>query len=192
MANITAQILVKDPKGFSGHFDAFSKVQLSEGGRPLWVSRRPIHPDMNMRRFSWIPTVENMLDDALVMLALHILEDEQLTATVQDFMQGRRYKSLLLYEDLTDQQRKILYEQCKAISFAEEVMVVVFHDSSVQSCLSTLQDYQMDFQVLTPSYRRSRRVWGGGISIKGRLDALPYGESVSPVLRSPSFLINKD
>ena len=188
MPDITAQILIEDPEGIRGHYTQFSRILLLEGSTPVWISQRERHPDYSMRRIVWTATVENMLDDALVMAAVHVLENEQILASLMGFLK-KGYQGLSLYDDLTQQQREALYAQCKEIFRDQKIIVMVFEDSSVQQCLSTLQDYQMDCQVLMPAYRQRRYFFNQELVVRGSFDVFPYGErprwpEVSPFVKN--------
>lgn len=192
MPDITAQILIEDPEGIRGHYTQFSRILLLEGNTPVWVSQRERHPDYRMRRIVWTATVENMLDDALVMAAVHVLQNEQMLASLMGFLK-KGYQSLLLYDDLTQRQRDELYAQCKEIFRDQKIIIMVFEGSSVQQCLPTLQDYQMDCQVLMPVYRQRRYSCNQELVVRGSLDVFPYGEKprwpeVSPFVNNKKLI----
>ena len=80
MATFTAQILIgaKHPYD-SGMMNSSHSLFLSENSRPAWIlSTTDIFNEnkQTQPRITWIPTLENMLEDALVMIGLYVLEDK--------------------------------------------------------------------------------------------------------------------
>jgi len=74
MATMTAQILVGRPHTNHDGINPTHYLFLSENSRPAWVLvSQNIFPkeQRDHSRITWIPTVENMLEDALLMIALH-------------------------------------------------------------------------------------------------------------------------
>ena len=51
-------------------------------------------------KITWIPTVENMLEDALLMIALYVWEDEELCDMAWRHFKNKRRNWVELYEDI--------------------------------------------------------------------------------------------
>ncbi len=77
MATFTAQILVGSPHPNHGGINPTHSLFLSENSRPAWILVDP-YPDSGPRnsRIVWIPTLENMLEDALLMIAVYVCKDD--------------------------------------------------------------------------------------------------------------------
>ena len=88
MAAITALANIGYPHPNDGGLRPECIIQLSEGDRPAWVfdsayiwgtsiSRPP-------RQVVWIPTLDTMAEDLMLMIGVHVLQDQELIKMMQD------------------------------------------------------------------------------------------------------------
>ncbi|WP_121661857.1 hypothetical protein [Metabacillus litoralis] len=74
MGTFTAQLLVGQAHPYEGGICGITHtLQLSENGRPAWVLvSTNDEKDTKITKITWIPTLEHMLEDALLMIGLYV------------------------------------------------------------------------------------------------------------------------
>ena len=127
----TAQLLVGYPHPNRGGMSAIHTLELTEGSRPAWTLRSTSRLHPRSRRVIWIPTIEHMLEDALLMAAIHAFESEPVRATFMKFSEKVDAGRLELYRDLTVEQREELYLQCRQLEDFPKVVLTVYEDSYI-------------------------------------------------------------
>jgi len=79
MSAITAQILVGQAHPNLGGINPTHYLFLSENSRPVWIlvpqNLWELESSINEKKVTWIPTVENLLEDALLMIGIHVLKN---------------------------------------------------------------------------------------------------------------------
>jgi len=50
----------------------------------------------------WVPTVDDMLEDAFLMIALHVVKDQELVQLARSFSRGATSHRLELYDSFDD------------------------------------------------------------------------------------------
>lgn len=172
MATLTTQILIG--KGHSNHdgINPSHYLFLSENSRPAWILLpENIFSQSNKKsqKITWIPTVDNMLEDAFLMIAIHIIKNQQIIDLGQSYSEKIESERLELYHDLNDSQRQELYTKCQEIANYPKLIISVFKDSTIQSQLSIINNYQMDVEVCCLKYSRLFSTWSNKIIIEGSL-----------------------
>ena len=158
MAAYTAQII-------TGRGHSYDK----EGIIPdetLWLSDTGDRPAWILNNKVWIPSIENMLEDGLLMAAVHCLEDPELVEMVN--MYFTNVNKANLYE-ISSEQRQILYRKNRQLVWGK-LIITVFHNSSILSQVSILENYLMDVEVCLPIYSRNHSGWDGSLEVKGDLN----------------------
>lgn len=153
MESITAQILVglsqPDQKGINPTHYLF----LSENGHPAWILvRQNIYEAQhgNTSRIIWIPTIKNMLEDALLMVGIHVCGHKELLTPARTFSNKIESEYLELSSELTDSQREQLYQICRTIPGIPKIVICAFRDSAILGQFSVLVKYGMDIEVSSP------------------------------------------
>jgi hypothetical protein len=81
MATITAQILVGHPNKLGNGMLPTHCLLLSQGTKPVWILKNLDILESQSSTHStirWIPTTENLLEDALLLISINILKDKEL------------------------------------------------------------------------------------------------------------------
>lgn len=166
MGTLTAQILVGSAHPNHDGIEPTHYLFLSENSRPAWILTSQNISSLNFDRHPpirssivWIPTVENMLEDALLMIAYYIVRDPDIREMANSFTEMKRAQRQELYGLFTAEQRQELYRKCRQIERFPKVIVSIFHDSSIRSKVAVLEHYQMDFEVCMVCYSRSSTGW---------------------------------
>jgi len=165
MAAITALANIGYPHPNDGGLRTECIIQLSEGDRPAWVldpayiwgTTVPRPP----RQVVWIPTLDTMAEDLMLMIGVHVLPDQELIQGMQDAGLDPTGRRLELGNVLHD-ARQQLYDHCRQIESPWKVALTVFDGSYLQKRLSALANYAFQLEVCTSVFSRSVDRWNGG------------------------------
>lgn len=178
MGTLTAQILVGSPHPNHDGIEPSHYLFLSENSRPAWVlvsQNIYIHPTVfdDTPRLSspivWIPTVKNMLEDAILMIAYYIVRNPDIRRLAESFTDMRKAHRQELFRMFSDDQRLQLYECCRKIKHFPKLIVSVFRYSTIERQIGILDQYQMDIEVCMACYSRLYSVWNKELEIWGVL-----------------------
>ena len=170
MATLTAQILVGRPHPNHDGINPTHYVFLSENDRPAWVLvHQNIFRERGTGKIIWIPTVENMLEDALLMIAIHVCNNNELITIANTFSAKIDSDRMELYSELDETHRNQLYQKCRQVSGFPKIIISVFRGSTIEKQLSVLQQYKMDVEVCAPIYSRLYSSWTNETRIEGVL-----------------------
>lgn len=175
MATITAQILIG-----SGHpndggliFEGQRRLSLSENSRMAWLFK-PSPKNLVV----WIPTVEDCLEDAFLMIAVLVQCNAELIALAKSFYPTiDTEQHVTLYDVFSPEQRQQLYAKCRQItSFNkkyDKMIVSVFRQSHLLSAgqLSAIDQYHMDIEVCCVCYSRTYSMWTQQTHVEGKLES---------------------
>lgn len=173
MATLTTQILIGRPHPNDGGIIPSHFLFLSEGNRPAWVL---INQNLEQTeqhessKITWIPTLENMLEDALLMIAVHVCKNSELLDKAKYFNKKIQTDLIEMYTDLKDTQRKELYLECRGITNYPKLIISTFSNSSIEGQLPILEQYKMDVEVCSVNYSRLYSSLRDDTKIEGSLD----------------------
>jgi hypothetical protein len=171
MGTMTAQILVGETHPNHGGISPTHYLFLSENSRPAWilVEQNIFGHEHEAQRVVWIPTAENMLEDALLMIAMYVLKDKEILEMAEGFFKNKGRNPLELYDDISKDDLKKLYERCREIEMGCKIVISVFDGSSIRRQVNALEKYKMDAEVCTVKYHREYSVWSNETEVKGTL-----------------------
>ena len=97
-----------------------------------------------------IPTLENMLDDAVLMIAYAVCKDPKIFSKVNEITKNASLKShrLTMYSDFTTGQRTELYAEAKLIDNLPKVTWCLFKNSELKRTMSQLSEYSFETEVI--------------------------------------------
>lgn len=174
MATFTAQILVGQSHQNHGGIVPSHTVFLSENSRPAWILMPLRFPEAHAGRKSgtivWMPTIEHMLEDALLMIAVHVLHEPAIVAQTQAAAGKNDITRLELSTDITPAEREGLYEQCRALAYPLALVLTTLQGSTIRPQVSILKSYTIDVDVCQPVYSRHYSAWAQEIQITGSLE----------------------
>jgi hypothetical protein len=174
MSVFTAQILIGSAHPYdSGISDISHSLFLSESDRPAWILS-PTDPFCEHKQTSstitWIPTLENTLEDALVMIGLYVLKDQKLCDLASHFLNHPNKDFIELYNDISPEGLRELYKQTRLIEGNHKIMLSVFHSSTILKQLSVLKQYQNAIEVCRSIYTKEYSPWSNKFLTTGNLD----------------------
>lgn len=159
MGIFTAQILVGGSSRNYGGINPSHYMFLWENSTPTWnlvdenIFRKP--GDGNNRIF-WVPSgVEHMLEDALLMIAYHIVKDPEVIQIAREAIKDLESPGVQLHLSLDKNMRDVLIARCRAIENWPKLVITVTSGSSVSNQVDVINNYNMDVEICMSS-----RKWG--------------------------------
>jgi hypothetical protein len=163
MATFTCQILIGQKHSYdSGIINITHTLYLSENSRPAWIlspTDEFNEHKQNPQKITWIPTLENMLEDALVMIGLYVLKDKRLIALANQYFNQHNKNFIELYSDIKSEDLQKLYTQTRKIEGSHKILLSVFQGSSILQQLPVLKDYQNDIEVCKSIFTKEYSLW---------------------------------
>jgi len=172
MATLTAQILVGYPHANHGGINPTHYIFLSENSSPSWVlfhQNVMVENESDIEKITWIPTVENMLEDALLMTAIHVCKNCEILELAKKFCSKIESDWIELYPNFNESQLSELYQKCSEIIDFPKLIIAVFKGSTIENQLSLLEKYKMEVEVCSPMYSRTFSSWRNETKIEGSL-----------------------
>ena len=163
MGTYTASILVGTAHTYHGGIIPTHQLFLSENDRPAWILMEIGGEGTSSRRIVWIPTLENMLEDALLMVAIYVLKDSRIVREAERRFRVPLYGSVIeLYRDIEGEDRRMLYELCKRVFRDHELKLTltIMSGSYISNQVEVLREYPVECEVCVARFARSRKHWG--------------------------------
>ncbi|MBU9713138.1 hypothetical protein [Evansella tamaricis] len=166
MGTSTAQILVGNAHPYhQGIYGISHVLYLSENSRPAWILKSL---ETAEREVIWIPTLENMLEDALLMIAIYVVKDKEVINLWKDYTTEKNRNHMELYQ-INQKELQKMYEQARELTSSCKLAITIFSDSSINHQLSAIKFYNMDFEVCTSRYEKHYSVWSKRREERGSL-----------------------
>ena len=148
MASLTATILIY---GAQPEMATPYLIELTENSRPALILNQF---ERDSTPIVIIPTVENMAEDVLLMIAVYILKK------VEAPVQLHNHKSQTMYDLLTDKERKELYTQSlKAIKKSKLRLIFnLLEGSALLNQVEKIKDFSPNLEITVP-LKNEKRSW---------------------------------
>jgi len=154
MGSLTAQIWVGHPDQFHPGINPTHYLFLSENDRPAWMlvsdDLYNIIDKSTKKQIVWIPTLENMLEDAFLMIGIYILKDHDLIKIVKSIFNGIIPDRIELYSDIKEQTLKTLYNKNREVLKINKnlkIIITILKGSHIFNKLNVLRRYEVDIEV---------------------------------------------
>ena len=154
MAAITALVFVGYSHPNDGGLRPVVTIEYSEGDRPAFTFPRHSGDKRDTSsRFVLIPSLENMLDDLLMIIAYREIQDSTVVTYLDSFCNENveQIGRLEVYKKLTPGQRTELYEHVKKINCFPKVGICLFNGSELLGTVEHIKEYTMEYEDCTPS-----------------------------------------
>jgi hypothetical protein len=165
MGTTTASILVGTAHQSYGGIKPSHQLMLTENSRPAW-SLSSLGSTDHMA--VWIPTIDNMLEDGLLMAGLLAVQDPALLNAASAFRCDFRRRAEM-YEDIAAGDRRKLYEICRKIGPATKLTISVFAGSTLANQLPVLERYRCGVEICSSVYSREYSAWSGNVEVVGTI-----------------------
>lgn len=174
MGTFTSQILVGQKHSYDGGIiNITHMLYLSENSRPAWILTPADifneHAQDPPKRITWIPTVEHMLEDALLMIGLYVVKDTELLKLAKECFHAATKDFIELYQDVNPEKLQKLYKYTKNIMSPHKIILSAFQGSSITNQLTVLKDYQNDIEVCKSIYTKEFSLWSKKFESNGDL-----------------------
>lgn len=158
MAILTASLLIGSGRDHVNGVDPTDFLFLAENGRLAWIlvpenlSKTGDPPPRP--KVIWIPSDEDLLEDGLLMLAIHVLANEEIISLARDIFRNPDFTALQIMKQIKPDYRQMLYDQCRKIRFHTKIVMTVMEGSKLLDQVPILERYLVDVDVCVPRYSR--------------------------------------
>lgn len=144
MATTTAIAVIGQAHPYAGGISSGYILFLTENSRPA-LQLFKIQGDGMRRVATWIPTVDNILEDLVLMAGALTGAQPEIADALQPIV-GAGLERVELY-DLGDERRAELYALSKKIPFRLKTVLTVLEDSALVGLSDRICYYQMDCEI---------------------------------------------
>jgi hypothetical protein len=175
MGTINAQILIGRSHPYhQGIVNISHRMFLSENGSSCWTLRKEdfygMEQNQSIKAISWIPTLEHMLEDGILMIGLYVWQDPVLINMAEEVFQKPVDQIQNIPDSIHEADLEKLYERCRQIENSCKLAITVMNDSTINKQLSVLEKYKFETEVCTTVYSRHYSPWSGRLVIEGTLE----------------------
>ncbi len=158
MSTVTAQIIVGTSPVWSGGIVPDYQLFFSENSRPAWALYKIPGGSGNHlpdpgRPVVWIPTIEHLLEDAIVMIHRYVIDDEVVAEQVDRKLREKEPGRAELYRDIDLHDLEIIRELCRKSTFQYKLLITVLAGSSIESQLGVLKRYSFEYEICGSVFR---------------------------------------
>jgi hypothetical protein len=160
MATTTAIILIGQAHPNDSGINPTHLMQLTENDRPALILQ-----NIGARggEVVIIPTLENLLDDIYLTIAVYVLGIVNPPRSLDSFDK----KSL--YDIFSSEERQRLYEETKDALQKNRFKVTfnILEGSHLLQKVEQIKQYPNDFEVTLPAFKKEFDIWSGSVVTKG-------------------------
>lgn len=133
---------------------------LYENDRPAW-ELVPLYPelqkDLGRHSIVWIPSIENMLEDALLMIGIYVVKDEELIEKAKITFRGSLDERIEIYDfDRKELENLRSIARKKLQNYDIALVIIPEEDSTIRRQLGILRKYgDLWYQVSLPDKKLS-------------------------------------
>ena len=134
-------------ESFMDRFTPHFVIYLAENNRPsLTLNTTSIHQceESDFEQVIWVPTLENTLEDALLMIVLYLHKDPQIVKVAEKYF---RIEQKVECYDIPEEGRKILYNLLENYKFNDYIIISVFESSLLARQVDSLRKYNIDGEL---------------------------------------------
>ena len=153
MGVYTAQILVGCGKMYDKGINPSHVLFLYEDDQEAtWVLKQlDLQNDRSFKSLQpakrWACPLDSLLDDAMLLIAMYVLEDDVVITLVKELEKIDDLDKLDLKDGITNEDRQILYDLVMSISAEYTLTLTVFDFSLLKWQLSLLENYSAEKHI---------------------------------------------
>jgi len=168
MATMTAQMLIGYGHPNDDGINPFNYIFLSENSKLAWilVHQNIFQGNPNNEKIIWIPTIENTVYDVMLMIAIYICKDKEI---IEMSKIDLTKKYIDIYSEIEKSKLDNLYKKCLEFDKYPKIILSVFKGSVLEQHIRALTDFNMDLEILTPSFSRLYSRWTDKTDIEDNL-----------------------
>jgi predicted nucleic-acid-binding protein len=179
MATMTAQMLVGKSHMYDGGINPTHYLFLSENSRRAWilVPQNIFSPvlEEKIAKVVWIPTLENMLEDGLLMVGLYVLQDKEVQNAAKQMFDWNKEEAYFEVYSINQVDREKLYALCRGLKHRYKTIISVFEGSTISRQMNVLLEYLMEVEVCKTDYARKFNVWTNTMNSNEKTNELKGG-----------------
>ena len=164
MGTMTAHIVTGTEHPFHGGINASHSLALHENSRPAWVLTTFVTDEFTRHKkpVVWIPTVEHMMEDGLLMLGLHVWKTQALLALdgetgLRSMPQVEMYRiDQALLARMRECNRQQIYRDAK-------ILISTFEGSSIWDSEALLTNYNLGWEWCRSGGRQAHGIENPGL-----------------------------
>lgn len=145
MGSVTAQILIGNGHPNHDGIIPMHQMFLSENSRPSWTLKTVSEHEPELA-VTWIPTIEHMLEDGLLMIGLYLIKDEALREMAGDVIAVSDDRPFELQDKFSEEQRNELYAACCQIKGCK-IVLTVLKGSTIWNQCGILENYGIEVEL---------------------------------------------
>lgn len=159
------------------------RLTLYENSRAILVfERKPSLTDGGQLVDRWVPHVDKILEDSMVMLAGYGAGDETVLNLITEMKMGKDDQEILNLYDVDDELMEKLYSTSKQAFKLKvfkssnrrsydrwKVIACIFRYSSILNEVERFLDYDLDIEICQSIYQSEYSAWNEQINVWGQL-----------------------
>ena len=164
MSTVTAHALIGKAHPNHGGISPTHVIYLNENFRPVLTLMDQDLPPRHRRSIEsavWIPSVDHMLEDLILMAGLFVIRDPELCLSATPTLKTNGVQPVWMNKIGDAESFEPLYALGRKIHTDHKIQLVVSKDSTLYSQLPILNEYQIDVEIYTPVYQREFSQWDG-------------------------------
>ncbi len=170
LSTVTAQILVGQGHPYHDGINPSHRLYLLENSRPsLVLLPESLTGEANGNKVIWVPTLESTLEDALLMIAIHVIKDPEIVRLASLFFANKDNNWVVMHEDITPENLAVLHQHCRRLENTCKLVITVLRGSHLEDQLKVLKEYKMDLEVCRAGFVRLYSQWLDQTRIEGEL-----------------------
>jgi hypothetical protein len=153
MSTMTAHILIGNSHTYHGGIIPLYRIYLSENSRPALILIEDNinweHQRGSFKKVIWIPTIENMFEDILLMISIFVLKDKNILKKIHESLKIN-LENLEIYNDIGEDLRQKLYNLNKTtINEYKDLKIIfsIFNGSTLRSEIKNIKGYKFDYEL---------------------------------------------
>lgn len=145
MSHVTAHMLVGTAHTHHGGINPLHQLFLRENSRPVWVLTC-LNEEAGEPPVTWIPSIEHILEDGLLMIGLYLLKDETLRGLAGDVLDSPADGPIEVCEVFSEEVRNRLYAAARQMTGCK-IVLSILKGSSIWGQCGALEDYGIEVEL---------------------------------------------
>ena len=150
MSTVTAHVLVGQEHLYHGGINPTNHIALMENSRPVLLLDTFMADDPDRKTLPrWIPTLEHMMDDIMLMVAVFILDDKDTINLLKEAVpKDADWRKWLELYDIEEAERLNLYHHVKSLSVGCAMIFTVLEGSHLIQLKDMVKEYPFSIEIL--------------------------------------------
>ena len=151
IGQLTAYFLIGERECFYGRLNEVFTLNLYENSEPRLIYR-PYDQGYKRNEVTFIPTLDHMFEDALLIFALHYLKDERIWDIYKHYDQFEQEQPFRICNIPID-KREELYKRIKRLTWGDtKILLTTFAPSHLNQFLNDINTNQVPIEVFQSKF----------------------------------------